>query len=167
MTNSLLFEFTVDKLSNMVFVTREFEADQQSVWDAFTKQEILDQWWAPRPWASKTKYMNFEVGGRRFYALRSPEGQEHWSIEAYTAIEPIINFKYTCAFTDKDENINNGISPSEWNLDFSEASDITTVSISLKHKTLASLEQLIKMGFKEGFTSTLNDLSQLLITLKK
>jgi len=27
--------------------------------DAFTKQEILDQWWAPKPLASKTKVMNF------------------------------------------------------------------------------------------------------------
>jgi hypothetical protein len=27
-------------------------------------------------WGSKTKAMNFEVGGRRFYAMVSPEGHE-------------------------------------------------------------------------------------------
>lgn len=75
--NNLVFDFTVDKSKNTVFVNREFAADLSLVWDAFTKQEILDQWWAPKPFASKTKAMDFKVGGRRFYAMVSPEGQEH------------------------------------------------------------------------------------------
>jgi uncharacterized protein YndB with AHSA1/START domain len=167
MTNSLLFDFTVDKPTSTVFVTREFEADQQSVWDAFTKQEILDLWWAPKPWVSKTRYMNFEVGGRRVYAMCGPAGEEFWSIQEYIAIAPIENFKQISLFSDKDENVNKDISPSEWNLDFNEEDGITTVSIVIKHKTLESLEGMIKMGFKEGFTMTLNDLSQLLTSLKK
>ena len=55
MKNSLLFDFTVDKATRMVFVKREFNAGLSLVWDAFTKQEILDQWWAPKPFTSKTK----------------------------------------------------------------------------------------------------------------
>ncbi len=167
MKNSLLFDFTVDKSTNTVFVKREFDAEQSLVWDAFTEQEILDQWWAPKPWVSKTKSMNFEVGGRRFYAMVSPEGQEHWSIQDYTAISSITNFKFDDAFSDKDENINTKMPHSEWNLDFSEAGGITTVTISIKHKTFASLEQIIQMGFQEGFTMTLNYLEQLLATRKR
>ncbi len=167
MKTSLLFDFTVDKSTSTVFVIPEFEADQSLVWDAFTKQEILDQWWAPKPWASKTKYMNFETGGRRFYAMCSPKGEEHWSIQDFTTIAPKNNFKCISAFTDKDENINDDMPSSEWNLDFSATEGITTVSISIKQKTLAGLEQLIKMGFKEGFTMTLNYLDQLLTNLKK
>jgi len=60
MKNSLLFDFTVDKATRMVFVKREFNVGLSLVWDAFTKQEILDQWWAPKPWTSKTKYMDFK-----------------------------------------------------------------------------------------------------------
>ncbi|MDZ7646087.1 MAG: SRPBCC domain-containing protein [Cytophagales bacterium] len=85
MKNDLLFEFTVDKTIKTVFVNREFAADLSLVWDAFTKQEILDQWWAPLPWKSKTKFMDFKVGGRRFYAMVSPEGQERWAIQKYTS----------------------------------------------------------------------------------
>jgi len=73
MTNNLLFDLAVDKAAKKVFITREFDADLSLVWDAFTKAEILDQWWAPKPLASKTKVMNFEVGGRRFYAMVWPE----------------------------------------------------------------------------------------------
>ncbi len=167
MKNSLLFDFTVDKSTSTVFVKREFESDLSLVWDAFTKKEILDRWWAPKPWVSKTRYMNFETGGRRFYAMCGPGGEEHWSIQDFKAIAPGKNFKFISAFTDKDENINNELPSSEWNLDFNEVKGITTVSISIKHKTLESLEQLIKMGFKEGFTMTLDDLSQLLTILKK
>ena len=167
MKNSLLFDFTVDKSTNTVFVKREFDADQQSVWDAFTKQDILDRWWAPKPFTSKTKYMNFEPGGRRLYAMRSPEGQEFWSVQKYTSVTPISNFKQISLFTDEDENISSDSPGSEWNLDFSEAEGTTTVSISIKHKTLATLEQMIKMGFKEGFTMILNELDQLLTDLKQ
>ena len=66
MNNNLLFDFTVDKAKKTVFITKEFDAELSLVWDAFTKQEILDQWWAPKPLISKTKYMNFGVGGEDF-----------------------------------------------------------------------------------------------------
>ena len=167
MNNNLLFDFTVDKASNTVFVTKEFSAELSLLWDAFTKQEILDQWWAPKPWVSRTKYMNFTAGGRRFYAMCSPEGEEHWSIQNYIEISPKTNFKTINVFADKDENINSDFPSSEWNLDFSEkdgpdSNRVTTVKITINHKTLSDLEQLIQMGFKEGFTMTLNYLSQLL-----
>ena len=165
MKNDLLFDFTVDKSTKTVFITREFDADLSLVWDAFTKQEILDQWWAPKPWASKTKFMNFEVGGRRFYAMVSPEGQEHWSIQKYTSIRPKTNFKLLNAFADKDENPE--LPGSEWDLNFSEQNGTTKVSVSIYNESLARMEKMIEMGFKEGFTMTLKNLEDLLATLSK
>ena len=74
--NNLLFDFTLDKATKTAYINREFAAPLSLVWDAFTKPEILNQWVAPKPWVSKTKFMDFKVGGRRFYAMVSPEGQE-------------------------------------------------------------------------------------------
>ena len=165
MKNNLLFDFTVDRTNNTVFVTREFAAELSLVWDAFTKQEILDQWWAPEPWESRTKYMDFKVGGRRFYAMVSPEGQEHWSIQDFTSISPTTNFKYFDAFADKEENINKELPSADWDLNFSQYNGTTTVKITIKHKTLADLDKIIQMGFQEGFTMTLNSLEKLLTTL--
>ena len=59
MKNDLLFDFTVDKATKTVFITREFDAELSLVWDAFTKQEILDQWWAPKPMGIKNKILGF------------------------------------------------------------------------------------------------------------
>jgi uncharacterized protein YndB with AHSA1/START domain len=49
MDNNSLFDFTVDKSTKTVFINMEFDADLSLVWDAFTKKEILDQWYAPAP----------------------------------------------------------------------------------------------------------------------
>ena len=46
---NLLFDFTVDKATATIHITREFAADLDLVWDAFTKAEILDQWMGPKP----------------------------------------------------------------------------------------------------------------------
>src|SRR5258708_38673508 len=164
MKNGLLFDFTVDKSTNTVFVKREFEADQSLVWDAFTKQEILDQWWAPKPWVSKTKHMNFEVGGRRFFAMVSPEGQERWSIQKFTSITPKTNFKTYNAFADKDEYTE--MPGSEWDLNFSEQNGTTKVSITIYNESLERMEK-IEAGFKEGMTMTLKNLEELLATLSQ
>jgi uncharacterized protein YndB with AHSA1/START domain len=161
--NDLLFDFTLDKSKKTAFINREFDADLSLVWDAFTKQEILDQWWAPKPWASKTKVMNFKVGGRRFYAMVSPEGQERWSLQKYTSISPKTNFKFLNAFADKDENPE--LPGSEWDLSFSEENGKTKVSVSIYNESLERMEKMIEMGFKEGFMMTLKSLEGLLATL--
>lgn len=163
--NNLQFDFTVDKSTNSVFVTKEFNAELSLVWDAFTKQEILDQWWAPKPWASKTMKMEFKEGGRRFYAMVSPEEHESWQIQDYTSISPKTNFKYVSFFADQDEKPH--LPGSNWDLNFSEHNGITKVSITIYNESLERMEQMIEMGFQGGFTMTLNELDILLSTLKK
>jgi uncharacterized protein YndB with AHSA1/START domain len=104
--------------------------------------------------------MDFKVGGKRFYAMVSPEGEKHWSLQEFTAITPQTNFQMLNTFADKDENPE--LPGSDWNLDFSEADGKTTVRISIKNDSLERLEKMIEMGFKEGFTMTLNYLEELL-----
>jgi uncharacterized protein YndB with AHSA1/START domain len=165
MKNDLLFEFTVDKAIKTVFITREFDAELSLVWDAFTKAEILDQWVAPKPWSSRTKFMDFKVGGRRFYAMVSPEGQERWSIQQYTSISPKTNFKLSNAFADKDENPE--LPGSDWDYSFSEQNGRTKVNITIYNESLARLEKMIEMGFTQGFTMSLTNLDNLLAVLSK
>ena len=164
MTNNLLFDFTVDKSTKTVFITREFDAELSLVWDAFTKQELLDQWLAPKPWTSKTKYMDFKVGGKRFYAMVSPEGEERWGIQEYTSITPKTNFKMYNAFADKDENPE--LPGSEWDHSFSEQNGTTKVSITIYNESYQRLERILE-GFTQGMKMSLSKLENLLSTLSK
>lgn len=165
MTNSLLFDFTVDKATKTVFITREFDAELSLVWDAFTTAEILDQWVAPKPFIARTKFMDFKVGGRRFYAMVSPEGQERWLLQKYTSISPKTNFKMYNAFADKDENPE--LPGSDWDYTFSEQDGKTTVHITIYNESLARMEKMIEMGFTEGYKASMNNLENLLATLSK
>jgi uncharacterized protein YndB with AHSA1/START domain len=162
--NNLLFDFAVDLDAKTAFIKREFAAELPLVWDAFTKQKILDQWWAPKPWAARTKAMNFEVGGRRFYAMVSPEGQERWAIQKYTSISPKTNFKMMNAFADENENPD--LPGSDWDFNFSEKDGTTTVSITIKNESRERMEKMIEMGFKQGFSAGLQQLDEVLVTLK-
>lgn len=157
-------EFVVDKKAKIVSITKEFDSELDLVWDAYTKQELLDQWWAPKPWTSKTKAMEFKEGGRRFYATVSPDGSmERWSVQKYTSITPKTNFKLLSAFADEDENME--LPGSDWDLNFTEKDGRTTVTVSIYNESLERLEQMLEMGFKEGFTMTQSQLKELLAEL--
>ena len=156
-------DFIVDKQTKTVSITKEFAFELSLVWDAYTKPELLDQWWAPKPFASRTKVMDFRVGGRRFYAMVSPEGQERWAIQKYTSISPKTNFKLFNAFADEDENPE--LPGSDWDLTFSEQDERTKVSISIYNESLERLEKMVEMGFKEGTMSQMKNLEDLLSKL--
>jgi uncharacterized protein YndB with AHSA1/START domain len=164
MNTSLLFDFTVDKPAKTVYITREFDAELSLVWEAFTTKELLDQWTAPAPWFCQTKYLNFEIGGKRFYAMISPEGQERWILQRYTSITPMTNFKLYNSFADKDENPE--LPGSEWDYNFSEENGITKVNISIYNESFDRMEMLLE-GFQKGFSVTLKNLEDLLARLSK
>ena len=164
MNNDLLFDFTVDKAAKTIFITREFNAGLSLVWDAFTKQEILDKWAAPAPMRCKTSYMDFKVGGRRFYAMITPDGQERWVLQEYTSITPKTNFKLYNAFADKDEN--RELPGSEWDHNFSEENGRTKVNITVFNESAERMEKLHE-GFKLGYIVMLTNLDNLLATLSQ
>lgn len=162
MKTNLLMDFSVDKANSTVHVKREFNAPVATVWAAWTQPEILDTWWAPKPWVAKTKSMEFKVGGRRLYAMLGPEGEEHWALADYTAITPKTNYKHLDAFCDSQGTINEDFPRSYWSVDFIPQNSTTLVHVSIQHDNLADLEKIIEMGFKEGFTSAMEGLDDLL-----
>ena len=162
MKNDLLMNFSVDKENKTVCIKREFNASLSNVWSAWTEASILDLWWAPAPFKSKTKFMDFREGGRRLYAMIGPEGEERWSTFDYTSVSPKTNFKYAATFCDAEGNPNSEFGSSYWNLTFSEQGDATIVDMVIKRDSLEELEKIVAMGFKEGFTSALQSLDKIL-----
>ena len=157
-------DFFLDKTSQTVTITRVFDASLEQVWNAFTTAEILDQWVAPKPFTSKTKYMDFTVGGRRFYAMISPDGQERWILQRYLAITPLSNFKLFNTFADKDETPE--ITGSEWDYTFIEYNQQTVVRIVIYNESLERMERMIEFGFKEGYTMSMENLENVLSSSK-
>ena len=158
-------EFVVDKSKKTVVITAEFAAERDLVWKAYTEPELLDQWWAPKPYSSRTKAMDFKEGGRRFYAMVSPEGQERWAVQKYTSITPKSNFKFFNAFADENENPQ--LPGSDWDLNFSEQNGKTTITTTIYNESRERMEMLMSMGFKEGTEAAYDGLKELLATLSQ
>ncbi len=162
MKSSLLMNFTVDKENKRILVEREFAAPVANVWAAWTQPAILDQWWAPKPWQARTKFMDFREGGHWIYAMVGPEGEEHWARNDYKTIDPQKSFSGQDGFSDAEGNVNRELPVTDWHNEFKETGDSTTVKIQLDFTNLSDLEQIIEMGFKEGFIAALENLDELL-----
>lgn len=157
-----MMEFVVDKENRRVKVVREFAAPLAKVWAAWTQKELLDEWWAPKPWKTKTKTLELKNGGHWLYSMLGPEGEEHFCRIDYKSVVPMKSFKTLGGFCDADGNITDELPVSTWNCEFSEASNKTIVKVEIEYETLADLEKYIEMGFKEGFTVALGNLDELL-----
>lgn len=162
MNSNLLFNFTINKEDNTVNVKREFMANLDLVWEAWTNPELLDQWWAPKPYQTKTKFMDFREGGYWLYYMVSPANEYHWCKNDYIKIDPKKSYTGLDAFCDENGVINPEMPRTKWTNTFSEANNKTLVSIVAKYETLADLEKIIELGFKEGFTMALENLDQYL-----
>jgi uncharacterized protein YndB with AHSA1/START domain len=160
---NLLFDFTVDKATKTIHITREFAADLDLVWDAFTKAEILDQWTAPKPWKVRTKEMDFREGGRWLYAMVTLE-KTHWSLAEFIEINPKSNFSSRNTFSDENGNyIIDGFSLTKNS--FKAGTDTTTVHIEKKFDQLSTLEMMVSGGYKEGMAAGLSNLDEYLRTM--
>ncbi|WP_242205200.1 SRPBCC domain-containing protein [Aestuariivivens insulae] len=165
--NRLQFDFLVDKENSTLTIVREFAAERPLVWDCYTKQELLDQWFAPKPFTTKTKSMVFENGGHWHYAMVDPEGTEYWGYTEYHDINPIDSYRTIDAFSDSEGKINNELPTANWKVTFNDKGENTTVTTVVTYDSLNDLEAVINMGMKEGMMSTLEKLDELLLILSK
>lgn len=166
MNKNLLFEFTIDKENKFIYIKREFDAALPLIWNAFTKSEMLDQWWAPKPWKAKTKTMDFKPGGYWLYAMVGPNNEEHWSTLNYSFVKDQNKFIGQTAFTDEEGNINKEMPQSTWEVNFTTKGDATLVEFMISYNELSHLEKIIEMGFKGGITMTMNHLDEILPSLE-
>jgi uncharacterized protein YndB with AHSA1/START domain len=165
MTAELQFDFLVDKEKNTITIKREFAAQRQLVWDCYTKSELLDRWFAPKPLTTKTKFMDFSEGGHWHYAMVEPNGQEYWGRMDYQSIRPIDYYAALDGFCDNTGTLNPDLPRSKWDVTFSDLAAHTVVQTVVSYTSAEAMQQVIDMGMKEGLTSTLERLDELLLVL--
>ncbi|MBO0937458.1 SRPBCC domain-containing protein [Fibrella sp. HMF5335] len=167
MKSDLMMDFSVDRANHSITVKREFAAELPLVWDAYTNSDMLDQWWAPKPWQARTKSMNFSEGGHWHYAMVGPQGEEHWGKMSYLTIEPQRRFTAQDAFTDASGTVNPQMPVSTMDITFVQKDGKTLVTNRVTYADLAQLEASLKMGMKEGLTMAMEGLDELLATKTK
>jgi uncharacterized protein YndB with AHSA1/START domain len=166
MNSNLLFDFSVNKENNTIYIKREFDANIEMVWQAWTTPELLDQWFGPKPFKAETLSMDFREGGFWLYTIKSEEYGQQWGKTDY---HKIVNLKYFTAsdsFLDENQNIIPDYPISSWKIEFNQGKNSTTINVTTTYKTLEELEKMIEWGYMDGFTAVLENLDELFANLK-
>jgi uncharacterized protein YndB with AHSA1/START domain len=165
MTHNLQFDFLADKEKNTLTIRRAFRAPRQLVWDCYTKSELLNQWFAPKPLTTKTKSMEFREGGHWHYAMVDPNGTEYWGLTEFLTIQPIDFYTSTDAFCNAEGEINEDLPRAKWLVTFTGEDQNTLVETLVTYTSLQDLETVINMGMEQGMAATLEKLDELLIKM--
>ena len=155
-------EVKVDKdLANKrITISKHFNVKPEAVWQAWTKKEILDQWWAPKPWRAETKKLEFKEGGSWQYAMIGPKNERSDGKFTYTKIIAPKSFEGTDSFTDEKGFVNENLPQVNWRCEFRTSGAGTDVKVTLTAKAIPDLEKLLEMGFEEGFKMGLGNLEE-------
>lgn len=154
--------FTKDTEAKTLTVEREFSAPRSKVWYAYTTSDILDQWWAPKPWKAGTVAFDFSEGGKWHYYMAGPEGEKHYARFDYETIDPENSFSGYDMFCDENGAKNEELPSIHWNMEFIDNNNTTKLKVTMKFDDIADMEKIIAMGFEQGFDMGLMNLEELL-----
>ena len=154
--------FTKDLANKTIRITRTFNAPLAIVWRAWTDPEILDQWWAPKPWKCETQKMNFENGGTWNYAMVSPENEKHFAGIDYEEINPNRSIAWSDYFSDEKGIKNVEFPTTNWLIGFTGVEEGVKLTVNLHFASEKEMNTILEMGFEEGFKATLNQLEEIL-----
>ena len=154
--------YTKDLENKKMIVTREFDAPLELVWRAWTEKELLDQWWAPKPWKANTRNMNFNEGGSWLYSMDGPDGSSALCRVNFKTIIPQQSFTALDSFCDEQGNPTEELPQMLWKNEFIALGDQTRVHVEITFKSIEDMDKIIEMGFQEGFRAAHTNLDELL-----
>ncbi len=152
--------------SPTITITRRFHASRERVYAAWSDAKQLAQWWGPEPFTNPICDLDFRVGGHMHIVMRSPNGQEYPCYFAFTQIDAPRRLAYR--ETDPPEG------PLPWTSEmprppkqhttvtFDERDGVTTMIVQCKLATAADRDTMVKLGFIEGMSSSLDALQKLM-----
>lgn len=149
----------------------EFVANgsKEKVWCAYAEKEQFEKWWGPEGWETRTKEFDFRPGGRVHYCMKCVDknqgewfGQESWGLIVMQEVHAPDSFVGKDYFSDAEGNQNNDMPGQTMSVELTEENGKTRIISRSITETAEQLEELVKMGMVEGFSSQLNRLEALL-----
>jgi uncharacterized protein YndB with AHSA1/START domain len=139
--------------ANSIRITRMINADPQQVFDAWTKEDALQQWSCPEGATVGDVTVDLSVGGRYRIEMKTEEGPTYTAIGVYEVIESPHRLVYTWKWEEMPDMPDSLVT-----VTFSEVGDSTEVEIAhdrfVDEKTASDHEQ--------GWTSCMDKLERLL-----
>ena len=80
--------------SNVISITRLYDAPLQAVWEAWTVPAEVAQWWGPRGFSLTTHSRDFRTGGHWHYTMHGPDGTDYENTAQYLEVVPLQRMVY-------------------------------------------------------------------------
>ena len=149
---------TVERTSECEFVvTRTFNAPARLVFEAWTKPELLKQWWAPKSMgmALLSCEADVRVGGKYRFVFALDASKTMAFFGRYIEVIPHARLVWTNEEGDGGEAVTT--------VTFEEKGGKTLLVLHERHPSKEAVDEAI--GFGEGLRETFEQLDELLVTL--
>lgn len=143
-----------------LIITRIFDAPRELVWRAWTDPEHIQRWWGPKNFTTPASRIDFRVGGKYLFCMRSPDGKDYWSTGVYREIVPFERIVCTDSFADEEGNVvpatHYGMSP-DFPLEmlitvtFEDFQDKTKMTLKHTGLPVGDMEEQTGTGWNESF----------------
>lgn len=152
-------------------IERIFDAPRELVWNAWTQPELVMQWWGPEPFSSPVCKIDFRVGGKFVFCMRSPDGQDYWTGGSYDQINPIESMECSVWFSTDNGDV---VDPSSYgfpaafprvqkqNVTFEDLGEQTRLTITYEVESDEVMKIYGQVQMKEGWESSLNKFARVL-----
>jgi len=139
-----------------IVMTRAFDAPRALVYEAFSKPELLRQWFGPRGWSLAVCEVDLRVGGGFRFVLRGPDGKEMGMRGTYLELAPPERSVHLESFDDY---------PGESHVTslFVEKSGQTTLTVTVLYPSKQVRDAVIQSGMEHGAAESYDRLAELLM----
>lgn len=142
---------------------------KDKVWNAYAVKEQFERWWGPEGWETTTKEFDFTPGGHVHYGMKCVDeqqgewfGQISWGLMAIESVDEGNSFTYKDYFSDENGTLDQNLPVLTVTNTFAEQDGKTLITSTSYADSAEQIEELVKMGMIEGFSSQLNKLDALI-----
>ncbi|MGH8018436.1 MAG: SRPBCC family protein [Opitutaceae bacterium] len=142
-----------------LMLTRIINAPREKVFQAWTKPELLKQWFAPLPWTTPHAEIDARPGGSNLIVMRGPDGAEFPNRGVYLEVVQneriVVTDAYTSAWEPSEKPFITII------LTFDDVEGKTKYTARVLHWSAADREAHERMGFQAGWSQCAEQLAAL------
>jgi uncharacterized protein YndB with AHSA1/START domain len=145
-----------------IVIQRSFAAGARTVFDAWTRADLVQRWWAPRSHGVSVRCeADVRDGGSYRYVLRSDTGQEMAFSGQYTEVSPPSRLVYTQVFEPMA-----GSGAAVVTVTFEERDGRTYVVVHSLFPNRQVRDQTVATGMEHGMRETMEQLEELLASAR-
>lgn len=141
-----------------IILSRSFAAPRPAVFEAFTRPELLKQWWGLRGSTLAVCEIDLKPGGAWRFVLRGPDGAEHPFTGVFREIAPPVKLVRTLIYDVPMARDHEAIET----LQFDEEDGKTILTHTVLHRTPEGRDGHLHSGMEPGAAETLDRLEELL-----